>query len=31
MGFRRVGEQMDDEDGLEIVFELSREQDRIPP
>jgi RimJ/RimL family protein N-acetyltransferase len=25
MGFRQVGEQMDDEDGLEIVFELARE------
>ena len=25
MGFRRVGEQMDDEDGLELVFELARE------
>jgi len=31
MGFRQVGEQMDDEDGLEIVFELVREQDRTPP
>lgn len=25
MGFRHVGEQMDDEDGLELVFELARE------
>jgi len=25
MGFRRVGEQIDDEDGLELVFELARE------
>ena len=24
MGFRQVGEQMDDEDGLELVFELAR-------
>ena len=31
MGFRRVGEQMDEEDGLELVFELVREQDRTPP
>ena len=25
MGFRHVGEQMDDEDGLELVFEIARE------
>ena len=25
MGFRQVGEQMDDEDGLELVFEIARE------
>jgi hypothetical protein len=25
MGFRQAGEQMDEEDGLELVFELARE------
>src|SRR3972149_5968385 len=25
MGFRQVGEQMDDEDGLELVFDLAHE------